>query len=78
MPDIDTIRAAIERERKLVDRQRRDISALRREGRPAADAELVLARQLARLDGLIGERNRLKAAEISPAARRRILGGRSW
>jgi hypothetical protein len=41
-----------------VDRQRRDIIELRRAGISIADAQLVLARQLARLDWLIGERNR--------------------
>jgi hypothetical protein len=78
MPDIDTIRAEIEHKRKLVDRQRRNIRLIRVAGRPAADAELMLALQLARLDGLIGERNRLKAAEVPSATRRRVLGGRSW
>jgi hypothetical protein len=77
MPDIDAIRAEIERGRKLVDRQRRDIFTLKQAGRPTADAELVLSRQVARLDDLVGERNRLKAAE-APPARRRVLGGRSW
>jgi hypothetical protein len=42
-----------------------------------ADAELVLARQLARLDDLIGERNRLMATQPS-AMRGRVLGGRKW
>jgi hypothetical protein len=78
MPDMETIRAAIERERKLVDRQRRDIFMLKQAGRPTADAELVLSRQVARLDDLVGERNRLKAAEAPPAVRWRVLGGRSW
>jgi hypothetical protein len=42
-----------------------------------ADAELVLVRQLARLDVLIGERNRLMAAQPSPM-QGRVLGGRRW
>jgi hypothetical protein len=50
MSDIDTIRAEIERERKLVDRQRRDILTLKQAGRSTADAELILVRQLARLE----------------------------
>jgi hypothetical protein len=77
MADLASVRAEIDRARKLVDRRRRDIYALRRDGIATADAELVLVRQLARLDGLIGERNRLKPAE-APPARRRVLGGRSW
>jgi hypothetical protein len=56
-----SVRAEIDRVRKLVGRQQRGILALRRAGISTADAELVLARQLARLDDLIGERNRLAA-----------------
>ncbi|HEU0149698.1 MAG TPA: hypothetical protein VFR21_22810 [Bradyrhizobium sp.] len=61
MADLASVRAEIDRACKLVDLQRRDILALRRAGVSIADAELVLARQLAYLDGLIGERNRLMA-----------------
>ncbi|WP_316228626.1 hypothetical protein [Bradyrhizobium sp. SZCCHNR1045] len=75
MANLASVRAEIDRARKLVDRQRRDILALQRADRSTADAELVLSRQLARLDGLIGERNRLQ--QVQPA-RRRVLGGRSW
>jgi hypothetical protein len=77
MADLASVRAEIDRARKLVDRQRRDILALRRAGISMADAELVLARQLARLDGLIGERNRLMAAQPGPM-QGRVLGGRKW
>jgi hypothetical protein len=77
MADLASVRAKIDRARKLVDRQRRDILALRRAGISMADAELVLARQLARLDDLIGERNRLMATQPS-AMRGRVLGGRKW
>jgi hypothetical protein len=77
MADIEAVRAEIERERKLVDRQRRDILSLQRAGRSTSDAELVLSRQLARLDGLIGERNRLTAAQPS-AMQGKVLGGRKW
>jgi len=51
--------------------------ALRRAGVSVADAELVLARQLVRLDDLIGERNRLTATQPSPM-QGRVLGGRKW
>ena len=77
MADLASVRAEIDRARKLVDRQRRDILALRRAGISRADAELVLARQLARLDGLIGERNRLMAAQPS-SMQGKVLGGRKW
>ncbi|MGJ5120970.1 hypothetical protein [Bradyrhizobium oligotrophicum] len=77
MADLETVRAEIDHERKLVGRQQRDILALRRAGRSTADAEIVLSRQLARLDGLIGERNRLMAARPS-RMQGKVLGGRSW
>jgi hypothetical protein len=77
MADLSTVRAEIDGARKLVDRQRRDILALRRAGISSADAELVLARQLARLDDLIGVRNRLLAAHPG-LMRGRVLGGRTW
>jgi hypothetical protein len=77
MADLASARAEIDRARKLVDRRRRDILALRRAGISMADAELVLARQLARLDDLIGERNRLMATQPSPM-QGRVLGGRKW
>jgi hypothetical protein len=77
MADLASVRAEIDRARKLVDRQRRDIIALQRSGIHTADAELVLAGQLARLDDLIGERNRLKAA-LSGPVQGKVLGVRRW
>ncbi|WP_316202861.1 MULTISPECIES: hypothetical protein [unclassified Bradyrhizobium] len=77
MTDIEAVRAEIDSARKLVDRQRRDILTLQRAGRSSADAELILARQLDRLDALIGERNRLKAALPGPV-QSRVLGDRKW
>ncbi len=77
MVDTASVRAEIDHQRKLVDRQRRDILTLQRAGRSTADAELVLSRQLARLEGLIGERNRLMASRPS-AMKGKVLGGRSW
>jgi hypothetical protein len=77
MADLASVRAEIVRVRKLVERQRREIVALRRACVSAADAELVLSRQLARLDVLIGERNRLMAAQPGPV-QGRVLGGRKW
>jgi len=60
-----------------VERQRRDIVAFQRAGISTVDAKLVLARQLARVDALIGERNRLMATEPSPT-QGKVLGGRKW
>jgi len=77
MADLASVRAGIDHARKLVDRQRRDILALQRSGISTADAELVLSLQLARLDGLIGERDRLRAAHPSPMLGK-VLGGRKW
>jgi hypothetical protein len=69
MSDIDTIRAEIERERKLVS----DGTFSPFSG-PAAQ-RLTPVRQLDRPDGLTGERNRLKAARPGPV-QGRVLGGR--
>lgn len=66
MTELASVRAEIDQVRTLVDRHRLDILALRRADISTADAELVLSLQLARLDGLIGERNRLTAAQRSP------------
>jgi hypothetical protein len=77
MADLASVRAEIDCTRKLVDRQRRNILTLQRSGIATADAELILARQLARLDGLIDERNRLMATQPGPV-KGRVLGGRSW
>jgi hypothetical protein len=52
-------------------------SALRRAGISAADAERVLARQLACLDGLIGERHRLVTSQPNKMLGK-ALGGRAW
>ena len=61
-----------------MERQRRDIVAFQRAGiSTTVDAKLVLARQLARVDALIGERNRLMATEPSPT-QGKVLGGRKW
>jgi hypothetical protein len=77
MADLASVRAEIDHARKLVDRQRRDILALQRAGISTPDAERVLTRQLARLDDLIGERNRLVAAQPNPM-QGKVLGGRKW
>jgi hypothetical protein len=77
MADLASVRAEIDHVRKLVDRQRRDILALRRADISTADAEVVLSLQLARLDGLIGERDRFTAAQPS-RMQGKALRGRKW
>ncbi len=77
MADLASVRAEIDRARKLVDRQCWDIHTLQRAGRLTVDSELVLSRQLARPDDLIGERNRLMATSPS-AMQGKVLGGRRW
>ncbi|WP_316159674.1 hypothetical protein [Bradyrhizobium sp. SZCCHNRI3042] len=77
MANIDRVNGEIEHARRLVARSRQTIYALKRDDIATADAELVLSRQLAHLETLIGERNRLQQAETTPV-RPRVLGGRSW
>jgi hypothetical protein len=77
MADIDRIRGEIERARKNVARLRRDIAALQKAGRSTKVAEDDLRLVLNRVDGLIGERNRLRAGRPS-AMQGKVLGGRKW
>ncbi|WP_407156291.1 hypothetical protein [Bradyrhizobium sp. STM 3557] len=77
MPDIDEIRAEIERARKNVGRMRRDILALQKAGRPTAATEVDLQRLLDRIDTLCEQRDRLKATLPNPM-HGKVLGGRSW
>jgi hypothetical protein len=74
MPDIASVRPQIDRACKLVDGQRREIIALQRAAIGTADAELVLSRQLARINDLIGQRNRLQPT--APRTASKVLGGR--
>lgn len=76
MPDLNYIRAEIERMRVQVGRQRKEILQLQRAGISTASAELLLARMHTKIDGLCAERDRLKKQE--PARRIGALGGRSW
>jgi hypothetical protein len=75
MPDIEFIRAEIERMRIRVGRQRREILQLQRAGISTISAEALLERMLNKIDGLCGERDRRKA-EIP--RERRVLGSRKW
>jgi hypothetical protein len=75
MPDLDYIRAEIERMRDQVGRQRREMLQLQRAGIPTASAEALLQQMLEKIDGLCAERDRLKA-ELPRKSK--VLGGRSW
>jgi hypothetical protein len=72
MPDVDFIRAEIERMRVQVGRQRKEILQLQRAGISTASAEALLGRMHAKIDELCTERDRL------PLARRTVLGGWNW
>ena len=76
MPDIDFIRAEIERRRAQVGRQRREILALQKAGIATASAEALLERMLNGIDELSSERDRLKAATSSRPPQARASGGR--
>jgi hypothetical protein len=71
MPDIEFVRAEIERMRYQVHRQRGEIRQLQRAGILSASAEALLERILNKIDDLCAERDRLKAAQP-----RKALGAR--
>lgn len=75
MPDIDHIRAEIERMRVQVGRQRKEILQLQRAGIATASADALLQRMLDKIDALCAERDRLKIDLPRP---RHVLGGRKW
>jgi hypothetical protein len=66
MPDLEFIRAEIERMRGQGGRQRREIVQLQRAGISTASAELLLQRMLDRNDGLCAQRDELKKSEPGP------------
>jgi hypothetical protein len=77
MPDIEYIRAEIERMRIQVLRQRGEIRQLQRAGIPTSSAEALLDRMLDKIDGLCAERDRLKKDLPHPSLGK-VLGGRRW
>ena len=77
MPDIQYIRAEIERMRIQVHRQRGEIRQLQKAGIPTASAEALLGRMLKNIDGLCAERDRLKKEQPGPT-KGKVLGGRRW
>ena len=76
MPDLDYIRAEIERMRVQVGRQRKEILQLQGAGIPTSSAEALLQRMLDKIDSLCTERDRIKA-EL-PRPKSKVLGGRNW
>ena len=74
MPDIEFIRAEIERMRLHVLRHRNWIMQLQRDGLPTTSAEALLNRMLNKIDDLCAERNRLRREQQHP--RRKV--GRHW
>lgn len=77
MPDINFIRAEIERMRTQVGRQRKEILQLQRAGMSTASAETLLGRMLTKIDTLCEQRDALKAGQPGPV-KGRVLGGRKW
>jgi hypothetical protein len=77
MPDIEFIRAEIERMRLQIHRQRGEIRQLQRAGISTTSAEALLDRMLNNVDGLCGERDRLKKEQPAPS-KGKVLGGRRW
>jgi hypothetical protein len=74
MPDIEFIRAEIERTRLQVLRHRNDIMQLQRDGLPTTSAEAQLDRMLNKIHDLRDERDRLKREQQHPLRKR----GRRW
>src|SRR5882672_5333361 len=77
MPDIEYIRAEIQRMRLQVYRQRGEIRQLQRAGISTTSAEALLDRMLNNIDGLCAERDRLKKEQPRPS-KGKVLGGRRW
>ena len=77
MPDIEHIRAEIERMRMQVHRQRGEIRQLQRAGIPTTSAEALLDRMLNKIDELCEQRDRLKREQAGPC-QGKVLGGRRW
>jgi hypothetical protein len=76
MPDLDFIRAEIERMRVQVGRQRKENLQLQKVGISTVSSETLLQRMLDKIDRLCADRDRLKA-EL-PRPKGRVLGGRKW
>jgi hypothetical protein len=77
MPDLEFIRAELERMRIQVGRQQREIFTLQRAGISTASAEILLRRMLDKVDGLRAQRDKLRAEQKHPM-KGNVLGGRRW
>jgi hypothetical protein len=62
---LDSIRAEIERMRRQISRQQKEIQTLQRSGISTASAELLLARMRASVDGLCDKRDRLRQSKTA-------------
>jgi hypothetical protein len=60
MPDLYHIRSEIEHMRVQISRQRKEMLQLQKAGIPTTSAEALLERMLAKVDGLVETRDRLK------------------
>jgi hypothetical protein len=70
MPDIEFIRAEIERLRYQVQRQRGEIKQLQRAGLSSTSAEALLDRMLNKIDDLCAERDRIKTEQPGQTTRK--------
>jgi hypothetical protein len=77
MPELDYIRAEIERMRAQVHRQRGEIRQLQRAGISTVSAGALLERMVTKIDGMCAERDRLKKERGGPI-KGMVLGGRQW
>ena len=77
MPDIEFIRAQIERTRLQVLRHRNEIMQLQRAGITSTSAEALLDRMLNKIDELCTKRDRFKK-EQPGHNKNKVLGGRQW
>lgn len=78
MPGLDFIRAEIEHMRVQVGRHRKEILQLQRAGIPTEAADALLQRMLDKIDGLCGQRDKMKAEQPKESRRAKVLGGRKW
>jgi hypothetical protein len=77
MPDVQYIRAEIERMRIQIHRQRGEIRQLQRLGIPTTSADALLDRMLNNVDALCAQRDRLKKDQPG-SSKGKVLGGRRW
>ncbi len=78
MPDLDQVKVDFEHMRVQIGRQRKEMLQLQKAGIPTTSAEALLERMLAKVDGLVELRNRLKREakldDRTYSSGKRILG----